>query len=165
MRSIGLAAVLAALLIAPIAMAHTDHGGSRTFILTGHDRDTANGTVAWFAIDDRRQANPSPLLEPGERVLLHFVNAGERNHTLVLGQPVDRRTDPISPGNETSLTFQVPSNTSQIAYEDPGWTDRGMQGHFAVNASREAKTSPGPGLVPAVGAACLGGLLAARLRP
>lgn len=135
------------LLATPIALGHASHGGVQTFIVTAHDRQTANGTVGWFAIDDRREANPSLLLEPGQRLFLHFVNAGEHDHTLVLGEPVHRTLGPVAPGNEKSASIRVPSNaTGPIVYQDPAWNQRGMQGQLAVNAS-ERRQAPGPGVL------------------
>lgn len=153
---LGLAGLWAALLVLPAAAANGTHAGPETHIVTAHDRDTANGTVAWFQIDNRTRANPTLELEPGQRVLLHFVNAGEREHTLAIGEPVLASMGPVAPGNETSGTLRVPANaTGPVPYRDPPWADRGMRGTFAVNATGEPREAPpaGPAALAGLGAA------------
>lgn len=140
-RAVALLAALA--LVVTLAPAASAHGGWRTYIVSAHDADTENGTVAWFTIDNRTQANPAVPLHANETVVLHLVNLGEVDHTLHVAEPIDVTIGPVPPGEEQSASFRVPEEaTGHIAYEDPAWHDRGMRGAFVVNGTDPPRATP-----------------------
>lgn len=150
---IGLAALVVLTVIAAPASAH---GGWRSYIVSAHDAETENGTVAWFNIDNRTEPNPNVTLHRNETIVIHFVNLGSRNHTLSIGPPVDTSIGPVAPENESSASFQVPEDAPpEIVYHDPAWADRGMRGVFTVPGADSG--SEIPGLPPALTAALLAG--------
>lgn len=135
---------LLVLMLVPLTAAHIGHGGPQTVIVTAHDAETPNGTLGWFAVDNRTEPNPTLGIEPGQRLFVHFVNAGSANHTLELGEPVERSLGPVSPANETSASIEVPEETSgSVVYRDPAWADRGMLGQLAVHGSETTRSAPG----------------------
>lgn len=147
---IGLAAVVLLALLAPSAAAH---GGWRSYIVSAHDAETPNGTVAWFNIDNRTEPNPNLTLHRNETIVLHFVNLGSRNHTLSIGPPIDTSIGPVAPDNESSASFQVPDDAPpEIVYQDPAWADRGMRGVFTVPGADAGADAPG---LPSAGIAVL----------
>ncbi len=151
--------------LAPPATGHTSHGGVSMYLVNAHDAETENGTLAWFTIDNGTDANPSPTLHPGQQVRLVLINLGDRNHSLAIGGPIDRTSQAIPPGEETIMSFTVPTDVQEaIPYRDPAYADRGMQGRFDVAGVEETQTTQ---LLPVVGVVALLGLLAmgGRRRP
>jgi hypothetical protein len=143
-----LSALVAAALLATPAIGHADHGAVRTHIATAHDADTENGTTAWLVVDNRSTPNPTLVVEPGQRLLLHFVNAGQHEHTLAFADPVDRNLGPIEPGNETSRQIHIPHDaTGTIRYQDPVWAQQGLRGTLHVNATTTPNATPAPGSI------------------
>lgn len=138
---IGLAALVVLALLAPPV---TAHAGWRSYIVSAHDAETPNGTVAWFNVDNRTEPNPSVPLHRNETVVVHFVNLGSRNHTLSIGSPIDTSIGPVPPDEESSVSFQVPDDAPpEIVYSDPVWADRGMQGAFTVPGADPGADAPG----------------------
>lgn len=130
-----------------MAVGHTAHGGTTMYLVNAHDAETEDGTVAWFTLDNGTEANPSPTLSPGQQVRLVLVNLGDENHTLRIGAPIDQTTGAVPPGNETILSFTVPSDPPRtITYEDPAFADRGMQASFQIATDEPTQATPGPSL-------------------
>lgn len=159
-----LLAALSLAALAPLAAGHIPEGAtfSRTYILTAYDRETPNGTVAWFMADNGTQANPTLEARPGEGVLLILVNAGDRNHTVVIQGAESHAEGAVAPGQEAYLWFRVPETaTGPLTYHDPDWAQAGMHGTIHVQGFETPDESP---LGPVAGLAglLLGTLLLAR---
>jgi hypothetical protein len=105
----------------------------RTLIFTAHDGVDDGRNVTWFQVQNRTNPNPTVVVEPDVRVILHVYNAGNRSHNLRVSPPVQTATPILEPGNETSVSMKVPADaTGSLAYYDQVHRDDGAEGRFEM---------------------------------
>lgn len=150
-RFAGLLAALALLALAAgplVATTASAHGGEthgmRTLLFTVHDGVRDGETVSWFQIANRTDANPMVGVDPGERVIIHLSNVGNRSHNLRVEEPVMTATPVVEPGNETSITMKVPEDApTYVGYHDQVHRDDGAEGRFRVTGGEAADDEGG----------------------
>lgn len=161
MRRLATALLLGTLLAgaaAPMAAAHGGGGTMRTLMFTAYDGTRDGETVSWFRIDNRSNPNPRITVNPGERIVLHVANAGDRRHNLRVAPPVMTATPILDPGNETSISMKVPQDAAgTFAYYDQVHREDGAEGRFRVAGAHGSHDDGGSPLRdPLVGAGLVG---------
>jgi len=151
MKSISLlAAVLAAALASPCALADAGHGAS---IGAPGDARRVTRTVEITAADDLRFHPAKIAVKRGETVRLVVRNAGKIDHELVLGTaeelaehaalmrkfPGMEHDEPnqmrVGPGETREIVWRFPrSGTVDFACLIPGHFDAGMKGKIKIGA-------------------------------
>lgn len=122
-----------------------DRVSTREFVLTTAVED---GTPVFLGVGDEINGlrNPELRAAPGQTITVTLVNGGEGRHQIYF-PGLQKGTKFVTRKGETaSLTFTVPSNASELEYEDgnSAFASLGMKGKMVVGAEASEPVAAEP---------------------